>query len=140
MKDLVIKNYSEIPQSAMDIRIKVFVEEQGFFDDIDDMDAVATHLLAFENETPVGTCRVFTTDGKSFVMGRLAVLKDFRNCGIGAALLKNAEECVKRLGGSQVRIHSQLQAKGFYEFCGYTVCGDVEEEQGHPHIWLKKDI
>ncbi len=135
-----IKIYKQIPPEAMDIRIRVFVDEQGFVDDIEDIDAVATHFVAFIDGTAVGTCRTFEQQSGSYILGRMAVLKEYRNAGIGAKLIREAEEEIKRMGGNRILIHAQLHAKGFYEFCGYTAYGELEYEQDKPHVWLKKQL
>ena len=46
-----IKIYEKmLPKEAIDIRITVFTDEQGFFDEFDDTDRVATHFIAFDGE------------------------------------------------------------------------------------------
>ena len=39
------KIYDQLPQEAKDIRIKVFMEEQGFKDEFDDLDQECKHLV-----------------------------------------------------------------------------------------------
>lgn len=41
------------------IRIKVFMEEQGFKNEFDDIDNRAIHIVLYKEGKPVGTCRVF---------------------------------------------------------------------------------
>ncbi len=135
-----IKIYKQIPPEAMDIRVRVFVDEQGFVDDVDETDAVATHLVAYIDGTAVGTCRVFERQNGAYILGRMAVLKKHRGAGIGARLIREAEEEIARMGGDTILIHAQLHAKGFYEFCGYTAYGEIENEQDRPHVWLKKQL
>ena len=43
-----IKIYNKLPKESLDIRIKVFVDEQGFDDFEGEEDAYATHLVAYE--------------------------------------------------------------------------------------------
>jgi hypothetical protein len=33
-----------------------------------------------------------------------------------------------------------LHAKGFYEKCGDTAFGEIEPEEGCPHIWMTKKL
>lgn len=49
-----IKIYKGLPDDAMLVRKTVFVKEQGFRDEFDETDKIATHLVAYDNETPVG--------------------------------------------------------------------------------------
>ena len=49
------KIYDQLPQEAKEIRIKVFMEEQGFKDEFDDLDDLCQHLVVFGNNQPIGT-------------------------------------------------------------------------------------
>ena len=77
MKILV---YHDFPACAKEIREKVFIEEQGFQSEFDEIDGRAAHLVAFDEAgTPVGTCRVFWNAAVgSHTLGRLAVLKAYQ--------------------------------------------------------------
>ena len=73
------KIYDQLPQEAKEIRIKVFMEEQGFKDEFDDLDDLCQHLVVFENNQPIGTCRFYYDESlKSNVLGRIAVIKEYR--------------------------------------------------------------
>ncbi len=136
-----IKIYSEIPGCAIDIRKTVFVDEQGFYDDIDETDGVASHIVMFEGDTAIATCRVFKKQEPDiYMMGRLAVLKNYRGQGIGTRVLTAAEELARSLGGSYLCLHAQYQAKGFYTACGFSEHGEIEYEQDAPHIWMFKKM
>ena len=108
----------------------------------DKVDYEAIHFLAFNSQgAPVGTCRIFNKDDKSvFYLGRLAVLKSYRGLKIGSALICQCENVARNLGASEIRLHSQYRAKNFYQKCGYTEYGEIEDEEGCPHIWMKKNI
>ncbi len=134
-----ICDYDYLPKEAMDVRIKVFVEEQGFVDEMDNTDNVAIHFVAFETGTPIGTFRIFLKEN-GYVLGRLAVIKEYRNKGVGKALMSAAEQKVKEKGYNSLILHSQLRATEFYEKCGYKAFGEVELEENYPHIWMKKEF
>lgn len=136
-----IKIYKGLPDDAMQVRQTVFVKEQGFCDEFDETDKIATHLVAYDNETPVGTCRFFTgeKDGE-FLLGRLAVIKEYRKNHLGAAIMNKAQEFIKNDGGKLIRLHAQEQAMNFYKKLGYTVCSDMEYEEHCPHYWMQKKI
>ena len=136
-----IKIFEKIPQQARNIREEVFLKEQGFKSDKDNIDDVATHLVGYEGEKPVATCRVFESENKGvYFLGRLAVLKAHRGNGYGKQLIAKAEECIMEFGGKSLILHSQLHAKDFYTKLGYTEYGEVEYEQNQPHVWMKKDF
>ena len=56
MKTMV---YDKLPKEAREIRETVFVKEQGFHDEFDELDAAAKHLVLYDEEVPIETCRFF---------------------------------------------------------------------------------
>ena len=42
--------------------------------------------------------------------------------------------------GDSLILHSQCVAVGFYRKNGFQEYGDVEDDQGCPHIWMKKKL
>lgn len=136
-----IKVFSHLPQEAKEIREQVFILEQGFQKEYDQIDEIATHFVLYQDGEAIGTCRVFLRKAPfEFMMGRLAVKKEWRGRGLGAQLLAGAERWAKESGGQCLVLHAQLQAKEFYEKVGYTAYGDVEYEEDCPHIWMKKEL
>ena len=133
--------YNSLPSFAKIIREEVFIKEQGFESEYDEIDNVATHIVLFDNDLPIATCRVFESDTPGvYVLGRLAVKKEYRSKGIGTFVIGQAEKCVLSVGGNTLTLHSQLQAKDFYIKCGYSQYGQIEYEQSCPHIWMKKEL
>ena len=55
-----IKIYNQLPDEAKEIRLEVFVKEQGFEEEFDDIDETAAHIVLFDGSHPVGVCRIFT--------------------------------------------------------------------------------
>ena len=61
-------------RAVMDIRRRVFVDEQGYSADteIDGFDKMAVYALAFdENDQPAGTGRLVINDQSRFQIGRV---------------------------------------------------------------------
>lgn len=131
-----------LPADSRRIREEVFVIEQGFSEEFDTVDHYAIHFVAYDEEgNPLGTCRIFKEDDSGvFYLGRLAVAKTARKNGIGRLLLNNAEEKACILGAHELRLHSQCRVREFYERCGYVAFGDIELDEGCPHIWMRKAI
>ncbi|MCM1193046.1 MAG: GNAT family N-acetyltransferase [Butyrivibrio sp.] len=134
--------YENLPDCAMEIRRAVFVEEQGFQDEFDETDKEAVHFVVFdEDETPAATCRVFRNEERDgYILGRFAVMKKYRGKNVGSALVEEAERYVRLQGGKDIVLHAQCQAAGFYKKSGFTEFGDIEEEQGCPHVWMRKSV
>lgn len=135
------KIYDYYPDSARLVREEVFMREQGFSYDYDEKDDEAVHIVVFDNGCPVGVCRIFRGEKENeFFFGRLAVKKEYRKNGIGSAVLGEALKYAASQGGRCLSLHSQLQAKEFYEKNGFEAYGEIDYEEGCPHIHMKKEI
>ena len=128
-----IKSFKILPEEAINIRTKVFVEEQGFKEEFDTIDKIAEHLILFVDDNPIGTCRYYKKDD-SYYFGRLAILKEYRNKNYGGLLLKEAINKLKKENAHKVILNSQLSAKDFYIKHGFLQEGEVFYEEGCPHI------
>ena len=129
------------PQVAA-LRTRVFVEEQGVPAEIeqDVHDATAVHALAEDDDgRVVATGRLLVRDGRA-VIGRMAVDAAARGCGYGAAVLAELHRQAVALGLTEVELHAQLPARGFYERAGYTAVGDEYEEAGIAHLTMRRQL
>jgi predicted GNAT family N-acyltransferase len=120
------------------LRTRVFVEEQGVPAEIeqDQHDATAVHALARDDDgRVVATGRMLVRDGRA-VIGRMAVDAAVRGRGYGAAVLAELHRQALALGLTEVELHAQVSARGFYERAGYTAVGDVYEEAGIAHVTM----
>ncbi|MBX9956529.1 GNAT family N-acetyltransferase [Peribacillus simplex] len=129
---------------AFHIRKEVFVEEQGFllefeFDEFDTLNALSEHILVYYNEKPVGTGRLRVVDGLG-KLERICILEPYRKFGLGKIILKTLEDIAKEQGITQVKLHGQTQAEGFYKKLGYRTSSDVFIEDGGPHLLMIKDL
>ena len=137
-----IKIFDHCPKEAMWVRITVFVDEQGFHDEFDEVDKTAIHFVAFDDRgNPIATSRVFKKDNSGeYFIGRLAVVREHRKEGLGAKMLREAERYVSSVGGKSISLHSQCRAQEFYAKCGFTAHGEIEYEEGCPHVWMTKQV
>jgi predicted GNAT family N-acyltransferase len=131
MPRIELMSWERARQLASPIRFQVFVREQRVPAEIelDDMDAPSLHAIAFENEKAIGTGRLLP-DGH---IGRMAILKEWRRRGIGAAILKALIDAAERRGDREIALSAQLHAVDFYRTHGFEPVGDVYEEAGIPH-------
>jgi predicted GNAT family N-acyltransferase len=142
-------------EACFTVRKEVFVVEQGVPQDIeydahDAHDAVAVHVLAVrEDGTPLGTGRLLygeaaaaRTGGEGAVgsLGRLAVIRDARGLGVGAALVRALEDAARARGLTAVDLHAQTHALGFYERLGYTAYGPEFPDAGIPHRAMRRAV
>ena len=69
------------------------MKEQGFKYEFDETDRLAKHMLLFEDDIPVATCRFFfSVERDCYVIGRIAVSKEFRGKQYGEKMLQGAEK------------------------------------------------
>ncbi len=136
-----IKFFEYFTEDAKAVREEVFIIEQGFSYDYDEMDDVSTHIVAFEKDISIGACRVFESETSGvFVLGRLAVKKEYRHKGVGSLLTEHAKKYVASIKGKKLILHSQLHAKEFYKKLGFSEYGDIEYEEDCPHIWMRIEL
>lgn len=135
------KIYESLPEEAKQLRIKVFMEEQGFQEEFDDADIGAVHIVIFENGTAAATCRFFySAEKESYIIGRVAVYKEFRRNHYGAALMELAEKEILKRGVRKVSLSAQCRVADFYEKLGYKKQGDVYLNEYCPHIAMTKEL
>ena len=122
------------------VRTAVFVQEQGFQQEFDAIDDRAWHVLICDGEIPVATGRLYTTDGDHFVIGRVAVMPDYRGAHLGERVVSALEEQAAKCGGSMISLSAQCRAMGFYEKLGYAPKGDSYMDEFCPHITMVKQL
>lgn len=132
-----VEKFTFLPDQAKRVRIAVFMQEQGFLDEFDDLDEIATHFVAFDGEDAVATCRTWLSDD-GYHLGRLAVLKSHRGQGLGAQMLHEAEVYVRNIGGDSISLHAQCRAEAFYRKSGYSPYGEIDYDEGVEHIHMRK--
>ncbi len=128
---------------AVYLRSRIFVGEQKVdpLIEIDEKDADATHIISYDGEKPVATCRILWEPHDEFAtLGRLCVLPGYRHTGIGSEVLAFAEDTVRSQGVKELRVHAQVHAEQFYAQNGYTPYGERFVEAGIWHVSMKKEV
>jgi predicted GNAT family N-acyltransferase len=116
------------------IREKVFIEEQKVTPQLewDGKDEEAIHFLAYQDEKVIGCARAFVIENH-MQLGRMAVLKEYRNKGIGSALIEKAVTTAKLNQLSKVSISAQCHAIDFYKKFGFEVTSEIYLDAGISH-------
>jgi predicted GNAT family N-acyltransferase len=129
---ITLGNWETQQAQAVPLRHAVFVIEQQvpLELELDEMDAVCEHALAFAGELAVGTARLLP-DGH---IGRMAVAAGWRGQGVGSALLQALIERARLRGDAQVVLNAQLHAAGFYARHGFVQQGGEFDDAGIPHM------
>lgn len=128
------------------IRAQVFVAEQAIFpgDDFDEHDPEATTIkvLAYWDDAPAGTVRLFPTsaDATLWQGDRLAVLPPFRRHRVGGPLVDFAVRTAAQRGGQRMTAHIQVPNIRFFESLGWFRSGPIEIYAGLPHQPMAIDV
>ncbi|MFC6206449.1 GNAT family N-acetyltransferase [Levilactobacillus tongjiangensis] len=131
--------------SAMDLykvayeRIETFVVAQKrIYQEIDDVDPVARHILGYQDGELVAYARVFM-DGDHVTFGRVLTAPEHRGEGLGRQLMAQIEAEIKRsFPGEPISIEAQVDKQHFYEKFGYQVEGDMFLFNSTPHLQMIK--
>jgi predicted GNAT family N-acyltransferase len=124
---------------ARPVREKVFIDEQRVPRDLewDEWDEASDHAVAFDAAgNAIGTARLLP-DGR---IGRMAVLKQWRRQGVGAALLGAMLDRARDRSMARVVLHAQTQAGGFYRRFGFSERGAEFLEAGIPHVEMTLEL
>lgn len=130
-----------IPDTARQIRTEVFVEEQGFQQEFDQVDQKSYHLLLCRNGRAIGTARLFSEDAnRTMHIGRVAVRQEERHDGSGSAILEACCEKARQLHAERLILGAQCRAVHFYEKNGFHAFGDCYDDEGCPHQMMEKQL
>lgn len=140
MKEFTAKIYrgKENFNDAFYIRKTVFMDEQGFYDEFDEIDSYALHAVVYDKEKPIGCGRIFL-ENKNAHLGRIAVLIEYRKMGVGRIIMKALENAAREnFEFSHFELSAQKRAIGFYKSVGYEETGEFYLDEGYPHITMIK--
>ena len=121
------------------IRQKVFVDEQGFNNEFDEIDNICTHISLYLDDKVIGCARVFEDNG-NLIIGRIALLKEVRGLGLGTKILEYVHDFARKNNYAETHLHAQCRASKFYESLGYESYGPIEYDEHVEHIWMKKKL
>jgi predicted GNAT family N-acyltransferase len=124
----------------LDIRRRVFVDEQGFSPDaeVDQFDDMAVYALVFdEADRPAGTGRLSIDLDGHFRIGRVCVLGGARGQGLGDLILRMLLFRAQELNADSVHVEAQLPAVDFYRRFGFRPYGDITHDEGVAHRMMR---
>ena len=138
--EIVWGKASMLLKDAMTVRSEVFGKEQNFSkaSKRDKDDEIATFVNVYVDHKTVGTLRMSKQENEDErLVGRIAVLDNYRKFGLGRLMLEKAKEIARDEKVKVLHVISQKQALGFYEKMGFWVCGQEFEEEGIAMIPVK---
>ena len=140
MLKILLVDWARAEITAKPIRQEVFIEEQlvpeaeEWGDGYDD--EMALHLIASLDGNLIATARLMP-DG---TVGRMAVLKSYRNQGVGSAMLAKLIETAKNNKFEVLKLNAQRTAESFYAKHGFIALGDEFMDAGIPHIEMRLEL
>ena len=125
------------------LRAEVFVLEQNCaYVDPDAKDCVSHHLWAEDSQGQIAAVARVVPPGTSYPepsIGRVASSSSVRGTGLGRELMRRALLEAERLyPGKELVISAQCYLEGFYADFAFVPEGEAYEEDGIPHIQMRK--
>jgi len=132
---ITVAPWAQQREAASALRHQVFVVEQGVPEalELDDMDAVSLHAVAYVGGEALATGRLLPNGH----IGRMAVRRDARGAGMGSAVLRALMERARQRGDREVVLNAQLTAQDFYARHGFEPEGDIFMDAGIEHIAMR---
>lgn len=124
---------------ALALRCRVFILEQGPYQDPDDADKHAWHLLGrAQPDGPLLAVLRVVDPGVKYAepsMGRVATAAQARGTGLGRALIhEGMQRCRQAWPGHGVRISAQAHLQRFYAEQGFVTVSEPYLEDDIPHV------
>ena len=125
------------------LRSEVFVVEQDcVYQDLDDKDKKALHVMGWYDNTIVAYTRIF--DVKLYFneasIGRVVVDKKYRSKGFGIDIMIASIDAIKNhFSQIQIKISAQTYLIKFYNNIGFKEQGKPYLEDGIPHTAMIKN-
>ena len=124
--------------SILRLRSEIFVVEQNcVYQDLDNKDLNAYHLMAIENGELIGYLRILNkgVSYKEASIGRVVVKKEYRRKKLGLEIInKGIDFIINTLQEKEVRISAQVYAKNLYEKAGFVEVSEEYLEDDIPHV------
>ena len=144
MLKVIIKTFEELTTqelySILRLRSEIFVVEQNcVYQDMDNKDQKALHVLGFKNGEIVAYTRVFKPGDyfKYASIGRVIVLQKERKHKYGNDIMNASIKGVKdHFNETNIMIGAQCYLKKFYNNLGFYEIGEEYLEDGIPHIHM----
>ena len=125
---------------ALALRCRVFILEQGPYQDPDDADKHAWHLLGRSADGSLLAVLRVVDPGVNYAepsIGRVVVAPELRGSGAGRALLiEGLQRCQSAWPGLSVRISAQAHLQRYYGEQGFVPVTAEYLEDGIAHIGM----
>ncbi|AUC82994.1 GNAT family N-acetyltransferase [Lacinutrix sp. Bg11-31] len=144
MLEIKVKSFQELTTTELynllQLRSEVFVVEQDcVYQDIDNKDQKALHVIGLKNKKIVAYTRLFKP-GDYFNLssiGRVVVDKNERQHKYGYDIMEASIKSIKdHYNTTEIKISAQCYLKRFYNNLNFFEIGEEYLEDGIPHIGM----
>jgi ElaA protein len=123
------------------LRVRVFVvEQEAAYPELDGRDLEpGAELMWIELDGQVVATLRILSDGDALRIGRVATDPDARGRGLAAELMRAAvARCAERAPDAPIDLDAQMQLGEWYGRFGFVRWGEPFEEDGIPHIPMRR--
>ena len=144
MLEIKIKTFQELTTielyNLLQLRSEVFVVEQDcVYQDVDNKDQKALHILGIKNKKIVAYTRLFKP-GDYFNLssiGRVVVAENERQHKYGYDIMEASIKAIEEnYNTNEIKISAQCYLKRFYNNLNFKEIGEEYLEDGIPHIGM----
>jgi ElaA protein len=149
LKKMVIKTktYSELTKNELyeilRLRAEVFIVEQNCpYQDVDNKDQKAVHVLGYNNNELIAYSRIFKPNDYFDLasIGRVVVAENQRKYKYGYQLMEESIKVVnKYFNETTIAVSAQKHLKKFYNNLGFKQKGKGYLEDDIPHIYMIRE-
>lgn len=127
------------------LRAEVFIVEQKcYYQDLDDKDRNAWHLMAWDGTELVAYARLLpkgVSYDEAASIGRVVTHIGYRGIALGRELMNRAIDlCGEYWPGEDIKISAQSYLEKFYSELGFVQCGEGYLEDDIPHIPMLRKL
>ncbi len=139
MNEIIFKiaSSAEDLESVKEMRYKVFTIEQGIAHHLDDdgLDDSSIHILGYRQAATASVVSGrLTINGRTGVISRIAVYKEYRGLKLGQEVVRRLEKVAIEMGVETLTLSPHAYLEKFYADLGYhTITG---EKQVGPYTLL----
>ncbi|MGB0455903.1 MAG: GNAT family N-acetyltransferase [Flavobacteriaceae bacterium] len=146
MVSIFVKSFEELSKlelyKILRLRAEVFIVEQDcVYQDVDDKDQKALHVILKKSEEIIGYTRLFWPGDyfKEASIGRVVISKKERDNNYGSELMKASILAIsEKMKEKKIKISAQTYLKIFYNNLGFLESGKEYLEDGIPHVAMFK--
>ena len=146
MVSIFVKSFEELSKlelyKILRLRAEVFIVEQDcVYQDVDDKDQKALHVILKKSDEIIGYTRLFWPGDyfKEASIGRVVISKKERDNNYGSELMKASILAIsEKMKEKKIKISAQTYLKNFYNNLGFLESGKEYLEDGIPHVAMFK--